>query len=205
VSAQPSGKVVYYAAMSLDGFIAESDDTLEWLMEYEGSFDDPDATPMKGSYEEFYDGVGALVMGSATYEFVYEHEGAEGNWPYAGKPSWILTSRELPGYEGSKDEIHFTDGDVAELGPAMIEAAGDKQLWVVGGGNVATQFVDAGLLDTLVLTVTPVVLGKGKPLFDERLPGGPLQLTGTRTFDSGMVELSYALTSAADSPAGSRP
>jgi dihydrofolate reductase len=184
--------VVYYAAQSVDGFIAESDDTLDWLIGYEGSFDDPSATPMKGTYEEFYDGVGALVMGSATYEFIRGHEGAGGNWPYAGKPTWVLTTRELPGFEG--EDIRFARGTAAELGPEMIEAAGERDLWVMGGGNVASQFVEAGLLETLVLTVVPVVLGEGKPLFDERLPGRPMQLTGTRVFDTGMVELSYTLS-----------
>ncbi len=75
----------------------------------------------------------------------------------------------------------------------MMAAAGDRNLWVVGGGNVASQYADAGLLDELLLTVVPVVLGEGKPLFDRALPGGPMQLTGTRTFQSGMVELRYEL------------
>jgi dihydrofolate reductase len=77
----------------------------------------------------------------------------------------------------------------------MSEAAGDRNLWVVGGGNVASQFADAGLLDELLVTVVPVVLGEGKPLFDRRLPGGPIQLRSTRPFDSGMVELRYELRS----------
>ena len=75
----------------------------------------------------------------------------------------------------------------------MIAAAGDRDLWVVGGGNVASQFADAGLLDEVLVTVVPVVLGEGKPLFDRRLPGGPIQLTGTRAFSTGMVELRYAI------------
>jgi dihydrofolate reductase len=75
----------------------------------------------------------------------------------------------------------------------MAESAGDRDLWIVGGGPVASQFADAGLLDELLVTVVPVVLGAGKPLFERRLPGGPLQLTGSRTFATGMVELSYAL------------
>jgi dihydrofolate reductase len=75
----------------------------------------------------------------------------------------------------------------------MAAAAGERDLWVVGGGNVASQFADAGLLDELHLTVVPVVLGAGKPLFDRPLPGGSMQLTGTRTFETGMVELRYAL------------
>ena len=77
----------------------------------------------------------------------------------------------------------------------MIESAGDRNLWVVGGGNVASQFADEGLLDEVIATVVPVVLGTGKPLFDRRLPDGPMRLAGTRTFDTGMVELRYDIDS----------
>jgi len=75
----------------------------------------------------------------------------------------------------------------------MMDSAGERHLWVVGGGNVASQFADEGLLDEVIATVVPVVLGTGKPLFDRRLPGDPMQLTGTRAFGSGMVELRYEI------------
>jgi dihydrofolate reductase len=178
--------------MSLDGYIAEADDTLAWLMQYRGSYDGEGAEPIKGSYEAFYEGVGALVMGSVTYDFILAHEGKDG-WPYAGKPAWVLSSRELPLPMGDTSEIRIGAGAVPDLYDEMIAAAGERNLWVVGGGNVASQFADHGLLDELIVTVVPVVLGEGKPLFDRRLPGGPMQLTGTRPFDSGMVELRYAL------------
>ncbi len=73
----------------------------------------------------------------------------------------------------------------------MAAAVGDGALWLVGGGNVASQFADEGLLDEVHLTVVPVALGAGKPLFDRRLPSGPMQLAGTRSFRNGMVELRY--------------
>jgi dihydrofolate reductase len=180
----------YYCAMSLDGFIAESDDTLRWLMGYEGSYDGPEAVPMKGTYDEFYEGVGALVSGSTTYEFVL-NELSE--WPYAGKPWFVFTSRELPTPEGEGIDVRFVHGDVRELHAEMIGAAGERNLWVVGGGNVASQFADEGLLHEVIATVVPVVLGSGKPLFDRRLPGGPMRLAGSRAFDTGMVELRYEL------------
>ena len=179
--------------MSLDGFIAEADDTLEWLMKYEGSFDGDGVEPMKGSYDRFYEGVGALVMGSATYEFILVHDAVGGEWPYKGKPTWVLTSRDLPITEGDGVDVRLTDAAVADLYDEMIGAAGDRDLWVVGGGNVASQFADSNLLDDLLVTVVPVVLGAGKPLFDRRLPGGAMQLVGTRVFDTGMVELRYAI------------
>ena len=182
----------YYCAASLDGYIAEADDTLDWLMKYQGSFAGEGVTPMKGTYDRFYDGVGALVMGSATYEFVLAHDGRD-DWPYKGKPSWVLTSRDLPVHAGDGVDVRLANAPVTELYDEMMAAAGERHLWVVGGGNVASQFADAGLLDELHVTVVPVVLGTGKPLFDRRLPGGAMQLMGTRTFDTGMVELRYAV------------
>jgi dihydrofolate reductase len=189
---EPVAKTQYYCAASLDGYIAESDDTLDWLLKYEGSFEGEDAEPgpmSGGSYDRFYEGVGALVSGSTTYEFVLDH----GGWPYGGKPTWVLTTRDLPVPEGDDVDVRFADAKVADLHEEMIAAAGERNLWVIGGGNVASQFADEGLLDELLITVVPVVLGEGKPLFDRRLPGGPIQLTGTTTFDTGMVELRYEI------------
>ena len=184
------GRTQYYCAGSLDGYIAEADDTLDWLTGYQGSFGGADVEPMEASYDAFYEGVGALVMGAATYEFVL---GELTDWPYAGKPTWVLTSRDLPAPEGEDVDVRIGAVTVSDAYDEMIAAAGGRNLWVVGGGNVASQFADAGLLDEVILTVVPVVLGAGKPLFDRRLPGGPLQLTGTRAFDSGMVELRYEI------------
>jgi len=184
----------YYCAMTLDGYIAEADDTLEWLLKYDGSFEGDDAEPMKGSYDRFYDGIGALIMGSATYEFILREPAAGPEWPYKGKPAWVLSSRDLPQPDGEDVDVRIVDAKVPALYDEMIAAAGDRDLWVVGGGNVASQFADEGLLDEVLVTVAPVVLGDGKPLFDRRLPGGPMQLTGVRSFDSGMVELRYEVS-----------
>jgi dihydrofolate reductase len=183
-------KTQYYCASTVDGFIAESDDTLDWLLQYQGSYGGKEAEPGEGGYERYYEGVGALVMGSATYEFVLQ-ELTE--WPYQGKPAWILTSRELPIPDGDGVDVRMRNAEVSTLYDEMIASAGDGDLWVVGGGNVVSQFADVGLLDELLVTIVPVVLGAGKPLFDRRLPGGPMQLTGTRAFDNGMVELRYEI------------
>jgi dihydrofolate reductase len=183
-------KTQYYCASTLDGYIAEADDTLDWLLKYEGSYEGDGVEPAKGSYDRFYEGVGALVMGSVTYEWILgELEG----WPYEGKPCWVLSSRDLPRLTGEGVDIRIVDAKVPDLYDEMIAAAGERNLWVVGGGNVASQFADAGLLDEVLVTVVPVVLGEGKPLFDRRLPGGPMQLIGTRAFGSGMVELRYEI------------
>jgi dihydrofolate reductase len=179
--------VVYYAAASLDGYIAESDDTLDWLTAYEpkplGDAVEPAGGAHPQAYDEFYEGVGALVSGSVTYEWVLAHLS---EWPYLGKPYWVLTSRELPVPEGR--DVRF-GSDFEE----MIASAGDRKLWILGGGPVASQFAAAGLLDELWVTVVPVVLGAGKPLFADRLEGGPMRLMEVLPRASGMVELRYSL------------
>jgi dihydrofolate reductase len=190
---------VYYCASSLDGYIAEADDSLDWLLGYEGAFEHESAEPGPmsegGGYEGFYEGVGALVMGSATYEWILDHLDVAGGdqWPYRGKPCWVLSSRELRLPEDEEADVRIVNASVSEIYGEMAAAAGDGVLWVVGGGGVASQFADEGLLDEVHLTVVPVVLGTGKRLFERRLPSGSMQLTGTRTFKNGMVELRYEI------------
>ena len=190
-------KVQYYCAASLDGYIAEADDSLAWLLDYEGSFGGEGAEPGPlnegGAYEQFYAAVGALTSGATTYEFILDHLAEDGGWPYKGKPYWVLSSRELPVPKGEDVDVRIVNGRVAELYDQMMTAAGERNLWVVGGGNVASQFADEGLLDEVLVTVVPVVLAAGKPLFAHRLPGGAMQLMGTRAFETGMVELRYEI------------
>ncbi len=187
-------KVQYYAASTLDGYIAEEDDNIDWLLGYEGSYDGPEAQPGPmsggGGYERFYEGVGALVSGSTTYEWVLDHLN---EWPYAGKPVWVLSSRDLRRPEGDGVDVRVVDAKVADVHDEIVASAGDRNLWILGGGNVASQYADAGLLDEVLVTVVPVVLGDGKPIFERRLPGGPLQLTGTSVFETGMAELRYSV------------
>lgn len=185
-------RVVYYAAMTLDGYIADLDENLEWLTKFDGPGYAGEAAsegPMESSYKEFYEGVGALVMGSKTYEFILPYD-----WMYGDKPTWVLTSRELPAIDGASG-LRFSSGAVAEIHDEMIEAAGGRDLWVLGGGNVATQYVEAGLLDVLQVTIVPVVLGAGLPLFAGPVP--PMKLLDVVPYGNGMTELTYELAGAA--------
>jgi dihydrofolate reductase len=183
---RPAGaaKTQYYTAASLDGFLATVDDSVDWLF----PLGDIGAT----SYPEFIRDVGALVMGSATYEWMLRHAvGVEGGaWPYT-QPAWVLSRRELPGVPGA--DIRFAQGDVRPVHAAMREAAGGRNLWVVGGGDVAGQFHDAGLLDELIVQVASVTLGAGKPLLPRSITSPPLRLTEVRQFGDGFAELRYAL------------
>jgi dihydrofolate reductase len=180
-------KTQYYTATSLDGFIATEDDSLEWLFTL--------ADLGETSYPAFIAQVGALAMGSATYEWMRRNEEAVvkevgSAWPYT-QPTWVFTSRRLEPVPGA--DIRFVDAPVRDVHPAMREAAGGKNIWVVGGGDLAGQFHDAGLLDELIVQVGSVTLGRGKPLFPRRVLSPGLRLTDVRPMGAGMVELRYAL------------
>jgi dihydrofolate reductase len=177
-------RTIYFAAATLDGYIATDDDGIDWLTGFEPNYE-ATGDEVDGAIGEFIEGTGALVMGSSTYEFILGHD-----WPYGDRPSWVLTSRELPVAEGA--DIRFHDGPVTEIHAEMIEAAGERNLWVVGGGPVASELADAGLLDELWVTVVPTVLGSGKPLFARPIERA-MRLLGTRAFATGMFELRYAL------------
>jgi dihydrofolate reductase len=178
-------KTQYYTATSLDGFIATEDDSIEWLF--------PLGELGQSSYPEFIAEVGALAMGSSTYEWMLRNavkvaESTGSAWPYT-QPVWIFTTRTLPAIEGA--DIRFVRGDVRPVHAAMRAAAGDKNLWVVGGGDLAGQFYDAGLLDELILQVGSVTLGKGKQVFPRRVLNPMLELTHVRQMGGSMIELRY--------------
>jgi dihydrofolate reductase len=146
----------YYTATSLDGFIADEQHSLAWLLHQ----DQDQAGPL--NYTEFFARIGAMVMGSTTYEWVLDHEG--GRWPYE-LPTWVMTTRDLP----KVGDVRFARGDVRPVHEEMTAAAGGKDLWVVGGGELAGQFADAGLLEEIIVYVAPVTLGSGAPLLPRTL------------------------------------
>lgn len=175
----------YYTASTLDGFIATEDDSLEWLFPL-GDVNDT-------SYSSFIKDVGALAMGSSTYEWMLRHTQEVKDqmgtaWPYT-QPTWIFSKRTLPAIEGA--DITFVQGDVKPVHEAMRRAAGNKNIWIVGGGDLAGQFFDAGLLDDMFIQVGSVTLGNGKPVFPRRLPSPLLRLKSVRQVGSGFAELHY--------------
>ena len=155
----------YYTATSLDGFIADLDNSLDWLFTRKREDDG------QLNYGEFIARIGAMAMGSTTYEWILDHEFAdkapvEWKWPY-DVPCWVFTHRQLRvvPYSGSE----FTSADVATVHEEMVGAAGDRDVWIVGGGDLAGQFADAGLLDEVIISIAPVTLGAGAPLLPRRV------------------------------------
>jgi dihydrofolate reductase len=173
-------KTQYYTAASLDGFIATADDSLEWLFQ----LGDVEET----SYPEFIRDIGALAMGSTTYQWMLRHLKPAERWPYT-QPTWVFTSRELPAFAGA--DVRFVRGDVRPVHEQMRAAAGDKNLWLVGGGDLVGQFHDAGLLDELIVQIGSVTLGSGKPLLPRQIAFPPMRLISARQIGSGFAELRY--------------
>lgn len=180
-------KTQYYTATSLDGFIATEDDSLDWLFPL-GDINDT-------GYPAFIAEVGALAMGSTTYEWILRHASEAvpetgSPWPYI-QPAWVFTHRELPAVQHA--DIRFVQGIVAAHHAEMVKAAAGKNVWVVGGGDLAGQFFDAGLLDEVIIQVASVTLGAGKPLFPRRATSPPWQLQSVRRIGPGFAELRYQL------------
>jgi dihydrofolate reductase len=148
---------VYYTASSLDGYIVDDNDSLDWLLSR-----DIDANGPFG-YDAFAKSIGALVMGSTTYEWIVKNQ--PGAWMY-DQPSWVLTHRPHIIAEGHA--VRTFDGAVADLHPELVEAAAGRDVWVVGGGEVAAQFVAADLVDEIVVSYAPCTLGAGAPVLPMR-------------------------------------
>jgi dihydrofolate reductase len=148
---------IYYTASSLDGFIVDEHDSLDWLISRDIDADGP------FGYRAFERSVGALVMGAATYEWLTRNE--RGEWPYH-QPTWVLTSR--PQIVAAGHPVQVYSGDIVGLHPVLVDAAGGKDVWVVGGGAAAAHFVAAGLIDEMVVSYAPCSLGMGARLLPVR-------------------------------------
>lgn len=164
-----------FIAVSVDGFIARSDGSLDWLSIVESPGEDY-------GYQRFFDAIDTLVIGRSTYEVALGFD----PWPYRGKRCVVLSHREASARHGEE----FFAGEVTALAERLA-AEGSKRVYV-DGGAVIRQFLSAGLIDDLTLSVIPLLLGAGIPLFgsgsarDQRL-----ELLGSQSFPSGLVQLRY--------------
>jgi dihydrofolate reductase len=183
-------RTIFYTATTLNGFLADDADSLDWL------FAVPGGEGGDGDFQTFLAGIGVLVQGSSTYEWVLRQEDLIAHpekWPayYGARPTFVFTRRDLPAVAGA--DIRFARGDVRETWPQIRDAAGEKDVWVVGGGDLAGQFADAGLLDEIRVSVAPATLVSGKPLLPRRLGADVLTLTHVRQAGA-FAELTYAVT-----------
>ncbi|HEY0002842.1 MAG TPA: dihydrofolate reductase family protein [Actinoplanes sp.] len=167
-------KTQYYTATTLDGFIADEDNSLDWLFAVD---EGAEPNPFAGFFAE----VGAFAMGATTYRWVLEHDALLEEpikWSdyYGDVPAWVFTHGTPPPIPGAA--LTFVQGDVRPVHEAMRAVAGEKNIWLVGGGELVGAFADAGLLDEVILGVAPVTLGRGAPVLPRRLTSERLTLTG---------------------------
>lgn len=181
-------KASVYIATSLDGFIAREDGDLDWLP---GS--DPNESHDSGEvnedygYQEFMDSVDVLVMGRSTFETVL----AFGQWPYGGKRVVVLSSKLRPGSDDLPESVEVMSGSPGEVIEALQES-GARHLYIDGGKTIQG-FLNAGLIQELIITVVPVLIGTGIPLFGALDHDLKLQHVETRSFPNGFVQSKYRL------------
>jgi dihydrofolate reductase len=182
-------KTQYYTATSVDGFIADADNSLEWLFEVPRN-----GGSGAGGFAAFFEGVGAMAMGATTYEWVFAHERLDehpGKWRkwYGSTPTWVFTHRSLPVADG---DVRFVEGDVRPVHEEMVAAAQGRNVWLVGGGELVGAFADRGLLDEIHLGMQPVFLGAGAPMLPRRLTSKRVRLESA-TQDGQQVQLVYSV------------
>lgn len=169
-------KTIYFAAASLDGFIADKNDSLDWLFRH---------GPTDISFiDDFVATVGAIAMGSATYQWLLDNSK---EWAYR-VPTYVFTHRSFHVMEGA--DVRFVQGDVNGHHREMKKLAGSKNVWIMGGGDLAGQFHDHGLIDQMQIQTVSVFLNEGKPLFARRT-GLPMKIQGIRQRGETCVEVLY--------------
>lgn len=187
-------RILFDTAVSLNGWIADEDNSLAWLFAVDGgSTPDDEVLPTNA---------GVLVEGSTTYEWVLAESDILAHpekWRefHGDRPTFVFTTRELPVPEGA--DVTFVSGDVADVLPRLLAAAGDSDIWVVGGGDLAGQFLDAAALDEIAVSVAPVLLTGGAPLLPRRLGSDRLRLLSAKAvgqFARLVYEVSPATTAA---------
>jgi dihydrofolate reductase len=162
------GRTQFFTAMSLDGYLADENGSLDWL------YRAPHGRDGEDRWTSFFSKVGAMAMGATTYRWAVEHYDLM-NQPhvwhewYGDRPSWVFSHHDLPIVPGA--DLSLVSGDVTAVHQAMAAVAGDGNIWIVGGGDLVGQFHDAGLLDDLLVSIAPVILGGGAPLLPRRVEG----------------------------------
>jgi len=178
-------KTQYYTSMSINGYLADENNALDWLFQF------PEMKSIHNHFSNFIENIGAIAMGATTYNWVVEQLNLKqqpDQWPY-NIPVWVFSHRDLTEVQGA--DVRLVKGDVAPVFAAMRKTAKNKNIWIVGGGDLAGQFYDHNLLDEIILTVAPVLLRSGAPLLPRNIVERPLKLTDVHQHGDTYVVLIY--------------
>jgi dihydrofolate reductase len=183
--ANPDSLVTIHMAASLDGFIARKDGRVDWL-ETSDEFAGGD-TMDPGFVEAFLKTIDCYVMGSKTYETALNFEAKGLGWSYGDKPTFVLTSRELP---RTRDTVEFYSGDLVQFVNERLRPT-FRSIWFVGGGAVSGECLRLGLADEVYYSILPILIGDGIRFFENLDKDVAHHLVEVKAYKSGMVELRY--------------
>lgn len=172
-------KTVLYIATSLDGFIARPNGNLDWLT----STPNPDTGDY--GYAELLEGIATIIMGRKTYEEVI---GFGGDWPYAGFDTYVVTTNQALTIQSPN--THCLTQNLKTF-VTDLKTKSEKDIWLVGGGQLITSFIGENLLDKMIITIIPKIIGEGLPLFGGKPKETNWQLIETKSFNTGVVNLTY--------------
>jgi len=172
-------KVILYIACSIDGFIAKPDGNLEWL----NSIPNPDN--IDHGYSDFLKGVSSIIMGRRTYTQVLDF-GID--WPYSDKITYVVTNNNS--FKLDTPETYKLSGNIEES-VEKIKHETSKDIWLVGGGQLVTYFLNNNLIDKMIISFIPTILGQGIPLFPDKPKETMWKLIETNAFSTGIVTLTY--------------
>ncbi len=172
-------KIKLYIAVSIDGYIAQSDGDLDWLMKY------PVNTDTNYGYDDFFESIDTVIMGGRTYRDILNMDFA---WPYKDKTTYIITRNPLI----SKGDIYFVSENVIETVSALQNKKG-KDIWLVGGGKMISLFLSHELIDEMIITTIPVILGNGIPLFPGISKDSEWETIASHKYENGVTQIHYKI------------
>jgi dihydrofolate reductase len=178
-------RVTIHMSASLDGFIARKDGRVDWLETSDEFIGGNSLDP--SDVETFLKTIDCYVMGSRTYETALGFEAKGLGWSYGNKPTFVLTSRDLP---CTRETVQFHSGDLSQFVNERLRPAFGS-IWFVGGGAVSGECLRRGLADEIRYSILPILIGDGIPFFEKLAQDVPLHLTEVKAYNSGIVELRY--------------
>lgn len=170
-------KIKLYIAASIDGYIARNDGDLDWLTEY------PINTETNYGYDAFYESIDTVLMGRRTYHDILNMDVL---WPYKDKETYVITRNPM----NEKQNIHFITENVIENISRLREQNG-KDIWLVGGGKLITILLNENMVDEMIITTIPVILGSGMPLFPDNPKESKWKLENNESYKNGVTQVTY--------------